>query len=303
MGRMTRGVVAAALVLALVVIPSSTGASRLRLPYDVELDRAGRVFLADGGRHQILRWDAAHRRLVVFAGTGRRGSDGDGGPATKARLDEPTCLSFDRRGNLYVADVARGVVRRIDERGRISTVARVPRTAGVSVDPTGRFLAVASLTEGVLQIDLRTSAREVVAAVGEAGIETPHGVAYGLSGELWIADTGGHVFRVLPGASPEVVANVAAFRVVPLADGGAYLVSGTPSGGRVDRLATGGAVTRVVGTGRLGRYADGIAATRAGILPSDVAPFAGGTLLVTQTEPLPALRIVRASGAIATVIR
>jgi streptogramin lyase len=298
-----RGVVAAALVMALAVVPSSVGASQLRLPFDVELDPAGRVFLADGGRHQILRWDAAHRRLVVFAGSGRRGSDGDGGPATKARLDEPTCLAFDRRGNLYIADVARGVVRRIDKRGRISTVARVPRAAGVSADPTGHYLAIASLTEGVLRIDLRTFARERVAAVGEAGIETPHGVAYGESGELWIADTGGHVFRIVPGASPEIVANVGAFRVVPLADGGAYLVSGTPNGGRVDRLATGGVVTRVVGTGRLGPHADGIAATRAGILPSDVALTTGGTLLVTQTEPVPALRIVRASGAIATVIR
>ena len=44
---------------------------RLSIPYDVELDATGRIFVADGGRHQIFRWDTRRKRLVVVAGTGQ----------------------------------------------------------------------------------------------------------------------------------------------------------------------------------------------------------------------------------------
>jgi hypothetical protein len=99
------------------------------------------------------------------------------------------------------------------------------------------------------------------------------------------------------------VAAVAAFRVVPLADGGAFLVSGNPSGGRVQRLAPDGTVTSVAGTGSLGRHVNGIPATRAAILPSDVAVVAGGALLIAQTEPVAAIRRVSRTGTITTFVR
>ena len=51
-------------------------------------------------------------------GTGTRGASGDGGPARRARLTEPTEPVFDRAGNLYFSDVHdRPGVRRIDSKG------------------------------------------------------------------------------------------------------------------------------------------------------------------------------------------
>ena len=97
-------------ILALVCVLSAVVASaaaaggsariRLKLPYDLAA-RGSTVFVADGDRHQILRFNLKRRRLTVFAGTGRPGSLGDGGPATRARLTEPTELVLDRAGNLY----------------------------------------------------------------------------------------------------------------------------------------------------------------------------------------------------------
>jgi len=276
-----------AVAILLVALPASTAAPKLQLPYDVELDPAGRIFVADGGRHQLLRWDARRRQLIV----------------TKSGLGEPTCLAFDRHGNVYLSDVANGVVRRIDSRGTLSTVARLSRAAGVSVDPTGRYLAIASFTRGIVRVELASGTAETIAAIGDGGLTTPHGVAYAANGDLWIADTGGAVYRVRSGGPLEIVARVPAFRVVPLAGGGAYLISGSPTGGHVDRLGPDGSLTRVAGTGRLGRHVDGIPAVRAGILPSDVAPLSGGRLLLTQTEPVPALRLIGRSGKITTVLR
>src|SRR3954452_7012479 len=75
-------------------------APRLMLPYDLEA-RGSIVYIADGLRHQVLRYDLQDRRLTVYAGTGRTGTSGDGGPAARARLTEPTELVLDRAGNLY----------------------------------------------------------------------------------------------------------------------------------------------------------------------------------------------------------
>jgi sugar lactone lactonase YvrE len=275
-------------VLVAMSAAAAAPAPRLALPYDVELGPAGRIYVADGGRHQILRWDARRKRFAVVA----------------ARIGEPTCLAFDRSGSLYFSDVHNGLVRRIDTRGAITTVARVKAAAGVTVDPSGRSLAVASIELGVLRVDLASGTTETIAAIGDAGLTAPHGVAYDARGDLWIADPGGHVFRVAAGSTTlDAIAPLDVFRIVPRADGSAYVVSGDPNGGRVQLLRADGTVAPVAGTGRLGRHVDGIPATRAAMLPSDVAPLAGGALLVAQTAPVAAIRRIDRAGRITTLIR
>jgi hypothetical protein len=55
--------------------------------------RGSVVYIADGLRHQVLRYDVKTRRLAVFAGTGRIGTSGDVGPAIRARLTGSTASS------------------------------------------------------------------------------------------------------------------------------------------------------------------------------------------------------------------
>ena len=64
-----------------------------------------------------------------------------------------------------------------------------------------------------------------------------------------------------------------------------------------------GAVLKVIGTGKLSRHADRAPAGRVGFLPSDVEPV-GGALLISQTQPVPALRRLAAgSSTLTTLIR
>jgi hypothetical protein len=52
--------------------------------------------------------------IVTVAGTGLGGYDGDGGPATNAKLHYPHALAFDKDGNLYVTDEGAYRVRKIN---------------------------------------------------------------------------------------------------------------------------------------------------------------------------------------------
>jgi sugar lactone lactonase YvrE len=61
--------------------------------------------------------------IVTVAGTGSAGYAGDNGPATQARLHQPSGLAFDATGNLYIADVLNNRVRKVGLDGTIATVA------------------------------------------------------------------------------------------------------------------------------------------------------------------------------------
>lgn len=299
--------------------PATTGAEtsaarpRLVLPYDLE--SSGRVlYVADGARNQVLRYDLRTRTLRVLAGTGVAGASGDGGPARRARLDEVASLALDRAGNLYVADLGNGRVRRIARNGRITTVARVAAVVGLDVDPTGRYLAIASIENRIHRLELATGRLErlagdgTTASSGDGGpaaaaqVNNPHGLAYDAGGNLLIAEQ--DAVRRIDAETGEIgtLRRGPAGKVVSAPGGAIYLLNGSPTGGTVDRVDPGGRLTRVAGTGRLSPHRPRQAATRAGILPTDLEVLADGTLLLAQSKPVPAVQRL-GGGRLTTILR
>lgn len=63
-------------------------------------------------------------RMTTVAGTGKAGYAGNGGPATKALLNQPFHCDLDGKGNLYIAEALNHCVRKVDfAAGTITTVA------------------------------------------------------------------------------------------------------------------------------------------------------------------------------------
>ena len=91
-------------------------------PTDVAVDARGDVYIADGGNHRI-RKVGADGKISTWGGTGEEGSQGDGGPVSKAQLNYPIGLVFDPAGYLYIADAEDHKVRRVAPDGTITTVA------------------------------------------------------------------------------------------------------------------------------------------------------------------------------------
>ncbi len=87
-------------------------------------DQAGNIFIADD-EHNMIRKVSPEGIITTIAGTpySYGGYTGDGGPATAARLNYPSGMALDRRGNLYFADNANFAIRKISPSGIITTFA------------------------------------------------------------------------------------------------------------------------------------------------------------------------------------
>jgi DNA-binding beta-propeller fold protein YncE len=298
--------------------PATTASEpRLLLPFDVEVDAQGRIYVADGELHQVLRFDPASGDVEVVAGNGTAGSEGDGGPAVDARIGEPTGLALAPDGTLFLADFAENRVRRVDPQGTVSTLAELIGPAEVALDPTGRFLAVPLLGHVVFRIDLRTGRSVRIAGNGNAAttgdggpargaqIESPHGAAYDPDGNLFLPDRNS-IRRIDPhtGVITATASGVHAVKLLVAPGGGIYLTESEPTGGTIRFIDPDGTIHTVAGTGFIGADGEGGPALEAEILPSDVALAPDGALIVSQTEPEPAVRLIDLeTGIITTLLR
>ncbi len=146
------------------------GATRVNVgaPFGVEIGPDGALYVAEVGNHRIRRLDLKTGRLTTVAGCGRQGYSGDGGPATKAELNEPYEVRFDEDGNMYFVEMKNHIIRKVDAKTRaISTVAGVGRPGyGGDGGP----------------------AREAI-------FKNPHSIALDGRGGLYVADIGNHRIR------------------------------------------------------------------------------------------------------------
>ncbi len=92
----------------------------LSQPQGLAVGTRGVVLISDSGDNRI-REVTASGRIRTIAGTGRQGYSGDGGLATRARLNYPTQLAVDHSAVIFVADTGNGRIRLIG-RGVIGTI-------------------------------------------------------------------------------------------------------------------------------------------------------------------------------------
>ena len=156
----------------------STGGT-LDHPNGLVVDSAFAIYISDTS-HRVFKF--ANGALNVIAGTGNIGSGpniGDGGPATKAVLNNPTGLGLDAAGNLYIADSNEFRIRMVAPSGIITTIAGTPQT-GYSGDGGPATSAL---------------------------LDFPHLALPDGNGNIYISDTENNVIRLLSPPVPTITAS------------------------------------------------------------------------------------------------
>ena len=273
-------------------------AAQLRNPSGVAVDSAGNLFIADTDNHRIRKVDATGT-IATIAGTGERGGDGDGGPATAAQLRNPSGVAVDGAGNLFIADTDNHRIRKVDAMGTITTIAG-----------TGEIVF------SVIVWDVGDGGPAT-----DAQLDAPSGVAVDGAGNLFIADTDNHRIRKVDSAG--VISTAAGTAVFGFSGDGGPAVNAalwSPSGVAVDgagnlfiadtdnhrirKVDSAGVISTVAGTGSFGFggfSGDGGSATAAQLdAPAGVAVDSAGNLFIADGDNN-RIRKVDSAGVISTV--
>ena len=193
--------------------------ARLSHPTGVAVDAKGNLYIADSGNNRVRRVDASTGVITTYAGNGRTGLSGDGGPASAAELNNPTGLAFDADGNLFIADHDNDLIRRVDGKtGEITTVAGGgtsgaigdggPATSAtltgpyaVAVDADGNLCIADREGERIREVDAKSQTIRTVAGRGfpaysgdgqlgtKAQIDDPSGIAVDKAGNVYFSDS------------------------------------------------------------------------------------------------------------------
>jgi hypothetical protein len=182
------------------------------------VDASGNLYIADTNNNRIRYVSASTGVISTIAGTGTGGYTSDNVAATTSRLYIPTDVAVLPGGHFYIADLYNNRVRRVD--GVTGIITTVAGTGAVGYNGDN----IAATT---------------------AKLNSPYGIAFDASGNLYIGDQGNS---------------------------------------RVRRVAaSGGLIDTVAGTGTGGYSGDGGSATAAQIyFPHGVCVDSAGTIYITD---------------------
>lgn len=193
--------------------------------HNLAIAPGGDIYLADTWNNRIRRIDAKTGIITTFAGTGKKGFSGDGGPAAQADFGMIIQIALDPKAeHLYVADIGARRIRRIAlATGIVETVAG-NGTAGlpadgadakaaplldpraVAVAPDGGFYILERNGHGLRHVDPAGKIRTVVGtgkagATGDGGpardatLNGPKHLCLDGDGTVLIADAENHLIR------------------------------------------------------------------------------------------------------------
>ena len=194
--------------------------AQLNLPQGVAADGQGNWYVADTANNRVRKVQPGGN-LFTIAGNGNASYFGDGGPATKASVNQPEGVAVDAAGNVYIADTLDNAVRKVTPDGMINTLAgtgtpgysgdggpanqaRLKLPRAVAVDAAGNVYVADTGNNQVRRIDPQGT----ITTVDTGGaLNDPRGVAVDRAGNLYIADTGNRrVRRVSPGTAMTTIA-------------------------------------------------------------------------------------------------
>lgn len=185
------------------------------------------VYITDTGNDVARRIELGSGIIDTVAGTGEAGYSGDGNLARYANLNKPGGVVVDRKGSLYINDIANNVIRKVNEEGIISTYAGTGKYGytgdgglaksatfaeiyNIGIDKRNDDIYIADyFNHCVRKIDAITGIITTVIGTGQEGysgdgdsgacptLNRPVAVELDSDGNLFIAESGNNCIRYL----------------------------------------------------------------------------------------------------------
>lgn len=252
------------------------GQAKLYCPSGIAVAPDGGVYISDTGNNRICRI-GIDGIITVIAGTGGEGYSGDGGLATAAQLAYPKGIHVSMDGSLYIADHGNNRIRKVDETGIITTVAG---TDGFMCNGDEQLAVTAKLFSPV-DVTMDAGGNLYIAEIGlesnrirrvdPAGIIT---TVAGIGGMGGYSGDGGPAISARLNSPHSVAVGI---------DGSLYIADANNN--RIRRVGTDGIITTVAGTGEWGYSGDYGRAVDAELrYPSYVAVANDGTLYISDWD-------------------
>jgi len=178
----------------------------------------GQTYIADTFNYVIRKIDLSGN-ITTFAGTGQFGYNGDGGPATSARIGRVFGLACRTSGGLYVSDSDNGAVRIIDAGGTIRTwwhgfsfptgITELGSADVVAVADSGGDNGVWQLTDQTFSLLAGipgTAGYNGDGSATSSELNDPRGLAWFGGSPIYIADRGNNRIRQISGTNIATVA-------------------------------------------------------------------------------------------------
>jgi sugar lactone lactonase YvrE len=265
--------------------------ARFNQPRAVATDNDGNLYIADMRNHVIRK--VSNGVVNTVAGNGTAGTAGAGGPATAAQLAQPTGMTIDNDGNIYIADYNASVIKKVTTAG-IMTIFAGNGTEGFSGDggPASqaklyRPTAVASDKEGNLYIS--DASNKVIRKVTKAGVIS---TIAGVPGRAGYAGDGGPATKALLTQPAGIAVDYS---------GNVYIAD--PSNSVIRKVNPSGIITTYAGTGVAGYSGDNGPAIKAQFQigsPQGLAVDPAGNVYASDYQNH-AIRKINSKGIITTI--
>jgi len=166
-------------------------------PFAIAIKADGTMYIAEISGNRIRRI-SPEGVITTIAGTGEWGFSGDDGPAVEAKLAGPQSVAISSDGSIYFSDFSNSRIRRIDPDGIITTVVnQSANSIAIGPDDSLYYVFLNSIrrigTDG--SVDTIAGVWYASGYSGDGGLATqarlnyPEGLAIGLNGGIYIADT------------------------------------------------------------------------------------------------------------------
>jgi sugar lactone lactonase YvrE len=260
------------------------GAARFNNPYDVAVDGAGKVYVADLSNHTI-RVIATDGRVTTLAGAAGEPGTMDG-RGSAARFYSPAGLATDGDGNVYVSGYADHTIRKVTPTGVVTTTAGKIGGPGTANGPAGaaRFsYPSACALDAVGNIYVTDLANNSIRRVSRTGVVT---LLAGAPGETGSANGTGVAARF----------NTPVNLVL---DGGGNVFITDSYNHTIRRMTPDGSVTTILGYPGANGTVDGFAGAARFNNPSGITVDSLGNLFIADTQNH-TIRKVTPSGLVTT---